>query len=373
MGDFNAKIGQTNPNETATGKHGYGDRNCRGNRLIDFAHENNLAIINTFFKKKNKQRWTWRSPNGIIKNELDYILTNLHRNIYNIQVLNITYPSDHRPVRAANILPRPKSRSKFGQCLRYQLNNEEKTQTYKRTLNSCLTNLLESWRDEDTVQKRYDDITNAIDTSLKRTHEVSSSTNQGKNRALSTRTKSLICRRQELQKIKPKSRAMKNVLKALYKLISKRIHLDYKAHRTRTIEKHLNTTNSIKKAYRELRTHKLWIEELKDKTKKTQNRTEILKIATEYYKKLYSAPNQHPYEFINGVEARAIIDESEVIKGIKSLKMEKSPGPNRITNDVIKTSCAYIVKPLTLLFNLILNSSYTPHQWSESEIILLYK
>lgn len=156
MGDFNAKIGQTNPNETATGKHGYGDRNCRENRLIDFAHENNLAIINTFLKKNNKQRWTWRSPNGIIKNELDYILTNLHRNIYNIQVLNITYPSDHRPVRAAlNILPRPKSRSKIGQCLRYQLNNEEKTQTYKRTLNSCLTNLLESWRDEDTVQKRY--------------------------------------------------------------------------------------------------------------------------------------------------------------------------------------------------------------------------
>lgn len=65
--------------------------------------------------------------------------------------------------------------------------------------------------------------------------------------------------------------------------------------------------------------------------------------------------------------------ESEVIKGIKSLKIEKSPGPDRITNETIKLGCAYLAKPLTRLFNQILNSSYTPRQWSESDIILLYK
>lgn len=376
MGDFNAKIGQTKPNEAATGNHGYGDRNCRGKRLIDFAHENNFAIMNTFFKKNIKQRWTWRSPNGKIKNEIDYILTNLHRNIYNIQVLNVTYPSDHRPVRAAlNILPKTKSRCKFGQCPRSQLKNEEEMQTYKQMLNTCLTNLLENWRVVDTVQYHYDDITNAIDSSLKKAYEVSYSTNPGENQVLSTRTKALIYRRQELQRTKPKSRAMKNELKALYKLISKLINLDYKAHRTRIIEKHLNTTNSVKKAYKELKTHKLWIEELKDKAKSTQNRTEIQKIATKFYKKLYSAPNQNAYVLpdTNRVEARAIIDESEVIKGIKSLKSEKSPGPDGISNEVIKTGCEYLAKPLTLLFNQILNSSYTPRQWSESDIILLYK
>lgn len=238
MGDFNAKVGKTNPNETTTGNYGYGERNCRGNRLIDFARENNFAIMNTFFKKNNKQRWTWRSPNGKAKNEIDYILTNLHRNIYNIQVLNITYPSDHRPLRAAlNILPRKRSRCKFGQCPIYQLNNEEETQTYKQMLNSYLTNMLENWGDEVAAQNHYDDIINAIDTSLKKAHELPSNTNPGKNEALSARTKALIYRRQELQKTKPKSRTMKNELKALYKLISKRINLDYKAHRTRTIEK----------------------------------------------------------------------------------------------------------------------------------------
>ncbi|GBP17305.1 hypothetical protein EVAR_17793_1 [Eumeta japonica] len=226
-------------------------------------------------------------------------------------------------------------------------------QTYNQKFNSCLISLLENWRDEDTVNNHYNDVINAIDASLKKFYEVSSSINPEKNQSLSARTKALIYRRQELQKTKPKSRAMKNELNALYKLISKLINLDYKAYRTKIIEKHLNTTNSVKKTYKELRTNKSWIEELKDKTKSTQNRTKIMKLATNFYKKLYSVPNEYTYELpdINRIEVRAIIDEPEVIKGIKSLKAEKSPGPDGITNEVIKTGCEHLAKPLTLLFN----------------------
>ncbi|CAH0730965.1 unnamed protein product, partial [Brenthis ino] len=42
------------------------------------------------------QRWTWRSSDGNTKNELDYILTNINKNVQNVEVLNIPYPSDHR-------------------------------------------------------------------------------------------------------------------------------------------------------------------------------------------------------------------------------------------------------------------------------------
>ncbi|CAK1601625.1 unnamed protein product [Parnassius mnemosyne] len=168
MGDFNAKIGQPKPNETITGSYGYGNRSCRGNRLIEFAYENNLAIMNTFFKKNNKQRWTWKSPDGNTKNEIDYFLTNLPRNVNNIQVLNITYPSDHRPVRAAfSIISRLKNRSKFGKRPQSQLKSHEEVKTYIESLNSCLVNLLDYWNDQDTVQNCYDKITNAIDISLK--------------------------------------------------------------------------------------------------------------------------------------------------------------------------------------------------------------
>lgn len=65
MGDYNAKIGKPKPEEhLIMSKYGYGTRNSRGERLINFANENKLSIMNTFFKKPNNERWTWRSPDG---------------------------------------------------------------------------------------------------------------------------------------------------------------------------------------------------------------------------------------------------------------------------------------------------------------------
>lgn len=59
MGDYNAKIGQPKQEENLVMKlHGYGDRNERGQKLINFAIENRLVILNTFFKKKSKNKWT---------------------------------------------------------------------------------------------------------------------------------------------------------------------------------------------------------------------------------------------------------------------------------------------------------------------------
>ncbi|XP_046960645.1 uncharacterized protein LOC124530505 [Vanessa cardui] len=163
---------------------------------------------------------------------------------------------------------------------------------------------------------------------------------------------------------------MKIELKALYKLISKRINHDYKVHRTQTIKKHLQATGSAKKAYKELKPHKSWIGELKNSTKTTQNRSEILKIATEFYKDLYSPPNQSTYELPSRNTEKAIVafTEEEVAKGIKALKSDKSPGPDRITNEVIKAGSTCLVTPLTRLFNMILTSTNSPRQWSESEI-----
>ena len=47
-----------------------------GERLVNFVEYEGLKIGNTFFKKNDKRRWTWRSPNGPEQlNEIDYILT----------------------------------------------------------------------------------------------------------------------------------------------------------------------------------------------------------------------------------------------------------------------------------------------------------
>ena len=60
MGDFNGQIGiRDNPGEEYTiGKYGHGKRTKNGARLVSFALQNKLSILNSFFKKKKTKKWT---------------------------------------------------------------------------------------------------------------------------------------------------------------------------------------------------------------------------------------------------------------------------------------------------------------------------
>nr|XP_032525339.1 craniofacial development protein 2-like [Danaus plexippus plexippus] len=111
MGDFNAKIGQPRKDEHLVMKaNGYGERNRRGQKLIDLALELKLAILNTFFHKNPNRRWTWRSPNGEYKNEIYYVLSDQPNISQNTEVLNLNCPSAHRAVGATTAVTRQKKK-----------------------------------------------------------------------------------------------------------------------------------------------------------------------------------------------------------------------------------------------------------------------
>ncbi|XP_055269545.1 phosphatidate cytidylyltransferase, mitochondrial isoform X3 [Moschus berezovskii] len=74
-GDWNAKAGsQETPG--VTGKFGLGARNEAGQRLIEFCQENALVITNTLFQQHKRRLYTWTSPDGQHRNQIDYILCN---------------------------------------------------------------------------------------------------------------------------------------------------------------------------------------------------------------------------------------------------------------------------------------------------------
>ena len=73
IGDWNAKVGsQEKPG--VTDKFGLGMRNEAGQRLIEFCQENALVIANTLFQQHNRRLYTWTSPDGQHRNQIDYIL-----------------------------------------------------------------------------------------------------------------------------------------------------------------------------------------------------------------------------------------------------------------------------------------------------------
>ena len=97
---FNAKVGgQTNTSERAIGCFGLSQRNERGDTLVEWATSNNFKIMNTQFQKKAGRRWTWRSPDGNTKNEIDYIMTDKPSMVTDVTVLNrVNIGSDHSMV-----------------------------------------------------------------------------------------------------------------------------------------------------------------------------------------------------------------------------------------------------------------------------------
>ena len=73
MGDWNAKIGDK-PVDGISGTHGLGDRNEAGERMTEFCEANQLIVTNTWYKQPTRRLYTWTSPEGLHRNQIDYIL-----------------------------------------------------------------------------------------------------------------------------------------------------------------------------------------------------------------------------------------------------------------------------------------------------------
>ena len=71
--DWNAKVGsQEIPG--VTDKFGFGEQNEAGQRLIEFCQENAMVIADILYQQHKRRLYTWTSPGGQRRNQIDYIL-----------------------------------------------------------------------------------------------------------------------------------------------------------------------------------------------------------------------------------------------------------------------------------------------------------
>ena len=100
IGDLNAKVGHGAEGKIK-GKYGLGEQNERGERFVQWCAAKEQVITNTWFQEHPRRLWTWRSPGGETKNQIDYITIN--QRFRNAVQHCKTYPgadcgSDHLPV-----------------------------------------------------------------------------------------------------------------------------------------------------------------------------------------------------------------------------------------------------------------------------------
>ncbi|KAL0849608.1 hypothetical protein ABMA28_013867 [Loxostege sticticalis] len=136
--------------------------------------------------------------------------------------------------------------------------------------------------------------------------------------------------------------------------------------------------NKSQESYLSEKTKKL-IEDRRNlikKKDKKENQHEISNLSKQIRRKTQLSNKEHKNKQNNAIKELELIPEilvTEVEKSIKSQKMEKSPGPDRITNELMRGTTEELSPILTKVFNEILYTGRIPSQWAESHIILIHK
>ncbi|CAK1591052.1 unnamed protein product [Parnassius mnemosyne] len=242
MGDFNSQIGKRNKNENnILGPYSTGKRNDNGQRLINFASGNNLHIMNSYYNRKHNRKWTWVSPDGKTKNEIDYILTNKPRVFLNIDVVNqLNYNTDHRMLRGQMYVLEPKTSGK-------NISNNKKPIPLPIADNilESLENNLKATNNAKDVQEKYDTLVNELNKV-----ENKARINKDTKDKIGPEARNLIIQRKSLYEDR-------KINKKKIEILSKEINLQIRKHREKrrnnTINYYIEKLGGVTKAWDELR------------------------------------------------------------------------------------------------------------------------
>lgn len=378
MGDFNAKIGKGSVLDIV-GNFGLGERNERGDRLVEFCQNYEMIVTNTYFKLPPRRLYTWTSPQHtkqkIVRNQIDFILINkrFRRSITSAK----TFPgadinSDHNPVVATlqvklKVLkktkrnPKPDIRS---------LQNTVTKETTTKELNTRLSgvnrqhfnNVEDSWKD-------IKEIINAV------TMDTIPKTSREPKKEWMT---------EDILKKMDQRRLLKGQNQTEYKKLNKEIRQDIKMAKENWMSRKCDEIEELDKKHDSFNLHRKLKELTFNKNPTTShsmvnsegklitNTEEKITMWETYIKRLFDDMERDcslPESCIEGPE----ILRSEVENAIKLLKSNKSPGSDQIYPEVLKLINEENIDLFVILFNKIYDTGRIPQDWLESIFVPLPK
>ena len=342
LGDFNAKIGVRNTNDKmkCTGPFGTGNRNERGERLLDFAEESNLVVTNSLFFKAANRYWTWEAPGGVTKNQIDFILSSDRKIVQNCEVIaKVDIGSDHRMVRARVEIDKKTNETKK--------NSKTKTllirpQSIRKIIVTPFRIELKNRFDSERRRTIYRENEHSPERSYGHHTKPNTKVHNREEYFEDTEIENLDKKRKELRQKTNKTLKDKVEYAELNKFVKKkrRTRARRKRKGPRQINKHRN-----KQMIMSMR---------KESGKITTNREEILKICANFYKSLYTQTVPTPESTMKSspdTEEIPEFTEEEVKRAIKGMKRHKAQGVDGITSDIIKLGGPMVLTYLTNIFN----------------------
>lgn len=377
MGDFNAKVGAGHLGFKSVGRYGLGEKNERGERLLEFTVGNSLAIANTFYNRPEEDLWTWSSPNDEVKNQIDYILHNKNIKIVNTGIVkNVNIGSDHRPL-GARLLTSIKTNRIVKQdtlILKKFTVSKLREKDFETRLEHKLG--LE-WKNEMSIEEMNETIVDKIKETCSEIQKEDTGDKSFTCRNFPSKIKKLMDKRRRLIR---SNRRNAIEYTELSKLIRKEIRRWQEEKYIKRIIEAIEECKTLKNK----NIKRPVITCLIDKDgKEIRNVDTILGRIGEFYNELYKTrtykegENWKTHENVfshveNGVDIREIT-KNEVIWALNSMKEGKAGGTDGITLEYLKAGGEIIINVLYSLFNECLREGRVPDSWLVSKLVLLKK
>ena len=381
MGDFNAKVGKEKY-EKIIGTYGLGNRNERGDRLIEFCQQNKLCVVNTWFQQPTRRLYTWNSPGGTTRNQIDYILINdrFRNNVKQVK----TYPgadinSDHIPVVMKlkiklKKMEKPKVREQFDLQLLKEENYKKEYNVEIRNAYSKLSNqtIEQTPEDQNDVEKKWGIIKESLNTSLRTVLP-----NKHAMKKKPWMTDDILMKMEERKKCK-------NIDSDKYKQLNKEIEKICRQTKEKWYADQCEEIELLEKQYKTREMHK----KVKDLTNRNSRKTasgyikdkngkllfdqeDIAIRWAEYITELYNDDRGEMPSF--EVTSGKNIMKEEVELVIKSMKEKKATGPDGLSTEALKALDDQNVDMITDLCNTIYNSGKIPTDLKHSVFVTIPK
>lgn len=376
MGDFNAKVGRLKV-EGHTGSFGLGERNDRGDRLIEFCQDKNLIITNTLFKLPNRRLYTWKSPadkpEHTVRNQIDYILIN---NRYKNSVKSTkTYPgadinSDHNPVVANLNIKMKKIARRQNNYIDCKLLKDPIIQNaVKQQVNECMRNI--GIHNEANVDERWTQIQTNLET-------------VAKDHLISKRTKTkpwITTEILDLMEKRRKNKGQVDIYKTLHKAVQRKVkeakenYLAAQCMEIENLEKKFDCFNMHKniKEMAGCNKNKSVANIIKDTDGRiiTDVRDKIKRWKV-YISQLFD-DERPPKPALHSDNVSLKILRPEIEHALETMKPGKAVGPDQIPIELIKLFDDDVIDILHDLFNNIYENGRIPRQWLSSTFVLIPK
>ena len=377
MGDFNAKVG-SNGDGFVTGNHGLGNINDRGEKLIDWCRSKNQVIMNTWFQQHPRRLWTWRSPGGEYKNQIDYITIN-HRFRNSVKKVK-TYPGsdcgigcDHVPVVATVNLKLKKMKKQQKIKRDWTILKDE---NIKKEFQLKLKNRFEALEEEvitNDIENEWDTLQRA----LKETTEtiVPKEKKRNKKKWMT----------EEITKLMEERSKWKTTDRDKYKDLDKEIKIKCKLRKEEWIKERCQEIEDLEKTNTQLMYEK--VKEIAGKKGPPRGTIiqdeqgnilteieEVLERWERYVKQLFQDNNRNPLDNTGTTEMEGPnILNSEIKMAIKKMGTKKAEGEDEIVIEMIEAGGDIAIEKITKLANNIYNTGHIPDIMKKSTFIVIPK